>query len=126
MATLQFDWADFYKLAYTLDKGDTPPSDQALWRTVAGRSYFAAYHEGTRVARQAHGYKVPSGNSKHAALVDHLEGHHDPSVRALGAALRQLKELRQYADYQALMFSQANARRSVKLAHTFLDRLKVL
>ena len=90
---------DFLTLASCLVAG----ADEASWRTAVSRAYYAAFH----VARQLMndlGFTVPYADRAHGYLWLRLQNSGEPSVVQAGADLKDLRGLRNKADYD-LSFS---------------------
>lgn len=70
-------------------------------RAAISRAYYAAFHQARTVAEAA-GYRFVrgAGRGMHAHLIDHFEVAPDARLRGMGRLLRNLKRLREDADYR--------------------------
>jgi uncharacterized protein (UPF0332 family) len=111
---------DFLDLAAALITG----AHEAEWRSAVSRGYYAVFHVARTLLRQC-GFMVPKGDQAHAYLWLRLSNSGHPDVDQAGQELRELRKMRNEADYD-LDFPLAHntALGHVQLADTVFDLLE--
>lgn len=71
---------------------------EADWRSAVSRAYYAAFHVGQRLLRQC-GFHVPQAEHAHGYVWLRLCNAGHPDVRQSGFRLKDLRQLRNWADY---------------------------
>lgn len=79
-------------------KALTVPTGEGRYRTIAGRSYYAAYKATCRALCGKFGF-APDSYFPHETLSIALATHNDPDVREVGTNLNTLRLKRTHADY---------------------------
>jgi hypothetical protein len=91
----------FLAVAKKLSNGETVPAGEGRNRTIAGRSYYAAYLATCEAMRRTHGFP-PDAGFPHEALCQALRGRDvDLKVRAFGTMLDSMRLNRIHADYKS-------------------------
>jgi uncharacterized protein (UPF0332 family) len=88
------DETGFLELADELSTG----SRQADWRSAVSRAYYAAFHKARSTLRQG-GFRVPDGEQAHGYLWLRLSNSGHPDVVNAGDDLKNLRRIRNWADY---------------------------
>ncbi len=88
------DETGFLALADELSTG----SRQADWRSAISRAYYAAFHKVRGILLQG-GFRVPGSERTHAYLWLRLSNSGHPDVSNAGVYLKQLRRIRNEADY---------------------------
>ncbi len=68
------------------------------WRSAASRAYYATFHVARNLLWQAR-FQVPYGDQCHTYLYFRLYNCGDPTIKVAAARLRDLRSLRNRADY---------------------------
>ena len=103
---------DFLQAARELNNQQSVAHPEARARTVAGRSYYAAFLATRQTIR--HAYGDPSFDVDHYVLCRRLRGDQDTHVSQIGVRLDGLRRLRTRSDYRlARTVSQSDAIKSV-------------
>ena len=95
MASMQFDWREYFRLAENLAKG----SDEAALRSAISRTYYYCYHLALQRA-QANSYERIPGEPSHIQLWRQFSGNPEPVCQQLAEIGKRLKEKRERADYE--------------------------
>jgi uncharacterized protein (UPF0332 family) len=85
---------DFLDVADALIEG----ASEAEWRSAVSRAYYAAFHIARQLLRQC-GFRVPDGEQAHAYLWLRLSNCGHPDIQNTGRELRELRTVRNWADY---------------------------
>ena len=85
---------DILDVAWDLLSGST----EAEWRAAISRAYFAAFHAARNLLRDV-SFEVPRGERAHGYLWLRLSNSADAVVDHQGAQLRELRHMRNWADY---------------------------
>jgi uncharacterized protein (UPF0332 family) len=88
------DETGFLEVADELSTG----SREADWRSAISRAYYAAFHKGRTLLRQA-GFRVPRAERAHAYVWLRLSNSGHLDVNKVGDDLNGLRSLRNCADY---------------------------
>lgn len=113
------NFRDFLTLAATLAAGST----EAEWRSAVSRAYYAAFHVGSDLFRGL-GFTVPRADRAHAYLWLRLANCGHPDVRNAGVNMNQLRQERNWADYDAhRRMTQAATAKDVQTAEEIVRTL---
>src|SRR5262249_25109038 len=93
------NFRDFLTVAAALAAGST----EADWRSAVSRAYYAAFHVGCDLLRDLR-FSVPNSERAHAYLWFRLSNSGHSDVRNAGLDLRNLRQERARADYDAHRF----------------------
>ncbi len=96
---MSFDWRQYLELAqYMKTNVEQFPDEEACYRTVASRAYYAVYRLTRNYVEDADGISF----SGHQDLQDHLKKnpHHKARCR-IGNQFKALHQIRQKADYES-------------------------
>ena len=97
---------------------------EEAWRTAAGRAYYAVFHGARDLLGQAE-FEVPTSERAHAYLWLRLENSAHPDIESAGARLKELRTMRNWADYDLNQpFAHAQATGQVLAALGVLDILE--
>ena len=85
---------DFMDVADVLITG----AHEAEWRSAVSRGYYSAFHA-ARILLRTCGFAVPEADQAHAYLWLRLANSGHPDVMQAGNELRELRRIRNWADY---------------------------
>lgn len=86
---------ELLEAAKALGRGDS----EVDWRNAASRAYYAARHRCLPIG-QSVGLLVQPRRGMHQQLIDVLTEHPNRTLKSLGYALKQCRDLRVKADYR--------------------------
>ena len=96
---MSFDWSSYLTLAeYMNTKAGESPNQEACYRSVVSRAYYAAFCLTRNYVRDSEG--VAFGGNDHRALQDYLISRPHKPKKKLGNQLRILHQHRIKADYE--------------------------
>jgi uncharacterized protein (UPF0332 family) len=125
---MSFAWQDYLTLAEALLQARTTLApEEACCRTAISRAYYAVYNIACTRAQTHEGLQLPATGDAHQRVIMHYFRGPSPLHRAIGDSLRQLRSVRNRADYDA-QFDQAVARAGfvVQRARTLMTQLQAL
>lgn len=106
-----FDWREYLALAHRLFE-NPPQPQEAAWRTVASRAYYAAFHRCRLVLPERERGAVKPGS--HRDLLRALR--RQPETHAAADTINRLLRLRVHADYEPAPFPREHAELALLLA----------
>ncbi len=125
---MSFAWLDYLTLAEALlQTRTTLAPEEACCRAAISRAYYAVYHVARTHAQEQEGLQLPATGDAHQRVIMHYFRGPSPLHRAIGDSLRQLRSVRNRADYDD-QFDQAVARAgfTVQRARTLMTQLQAL
>jgi uncharacterized protein (UPF0332 family) len=124
---MSFDWTALLTLAEYMNKNASEfPDEEACYRTVISRAYYATYCLSRNFCKAVDGFT--SYGDDHKKLQNHLLTHPDKKRRRLGNRLNMLHEDRKTADYDNDLgeLPRNKASKALKQARTIVESLKQL
>ena len=125
---MSFAWLDYLTLAEALLQARTTLApEEACCRAAISRAYYAVYNVARTRAREHEGLQLPAIGDAHQRVIMHYFRGPSPLHRAIGDSLRQLRSVRNRADYDD-QFDQAVARAqfAVRRARQVVVQLQAL
>jgi uncharacterized protein (UPF0332 family) len=127
---MSFDWNEFLKVARGLagEENAAIPSEEAKWRTVINRAYYAAFNQARWHLRyKDYDRNIPQDGSGHEYVKSRFRSHPDEDYKKIGWELNRLHTARKRADYddRNADFS-IEARLAIKSAGTIISMLEKL
>jgi uncharacterized protein (UPF0332 family) len=99
---------------------------EEAWRTAASRAYYAVFHAAAELLDHAD-FEVPNADTAHAYLWLRLQNSGHPDVIAAGVELKELRAMRNEADYDRHVdFTHGQATAQVLTAFRILDLLEAV
>ena len=108
---------ELLEAAKTIGRGDA----EVDWRNAASRAYYAAWHRCVPIGRSVGIFAQPRG--MHQQLIDTLMENRDMTLKSLGYALKQCRDLRIKADYRIeIDFPSRSARIALSQSEKILNK----
>lgn len=125
---MSFDWLDYVTLAEALVQARTTfAPEEACCRAAISRAYYAVYGAARTRAREQEGLQLPATGDAHQRVIAHYFQGPSPLHRAIGDTLRQLRSVRNRADYDdQLDRPAARAAFAVRRARQVVAQLQAL
>jgi len=125
---MSFAWLDYLTLAEALLQARTTLApEEACCRAAISRAYYAVYGAARTRARDQEGLQLPATGDAHQRVITHYFQGPSPLHRAIGDTLRQLRSVRNRADYDdQLDRPVARAAFAVQRARTIMAQLQAL
>jgi uncharacterized protein (UPF0332 family) len=124
---VSFEWADFYTLAAQLHANPPDGLQEAVFRTVIGRAYYAAFCAARDFAHHSDNLAITRGGPDHELVKRHFRDDRDDTRHKIGVWLGRLMNNRAEADYKAeAAITKATADQSLALSKNVLDALSSL
>jgi uncharacterized protein (UPF0332 family) len=125
---MSFAWFDHFALAEALLQGRTTLApEEACCRAAISRAYYAVYGVARTRAREQEGLQLPATGDAHQRVIAHYFQGPSPLHRAIGDTLRQLRSVRNRADYDdQLDRPVARAAFAVRRARQVVTQLQAL
>ena len=97
---MSFAWSDYLALAEALLQARTTfAPEEACRRAAISRAYYAVYGAARTRAREQEGLQLQATGDAHQRVIAHYFQGPSPLHRAIGDNLRQLRSVRNRADY---------------------------
>ena len=127
---MSYDWADFLKLAASLESApDSPGPREAALRSAASRAYYAAFHHALDHAIKE-GFSPAYTGDDHKRVQAHFRRYSPPSKarRKIAQELDRLLAERHKADYRNVIGKRpaSLASHALGMATRIIDNLKSL
>jgi uncharacterized protein (UPF0332 family) len=123
---MSFDWRQYFQLArYMSEHASDYPDEEACYRTVVSRAYYAVYRLARDYVYNADGKDI----DVHQVLQKYLKQNRNNKLRyRIGNQLKDLHQLRKKADYESdLRTLPVNiAKQAMSYAQRILDNLDEL
>ena len=125
---MSFAWLDYLTLAEALLQARTTfAPEEACCRAAISRAYYAVYGAAATRAREQDGLQLPTTGEAHQRVSTHYFQGPSPLHRAIGDNLRQLRSVRNRADYDdQLDRPVARAEFAVRRARQVVTQLQAL
>ena len=125
---MSFAWSDYLALAEALLQARTTfAPEEACCRAAISRAYYAVYGVARTRAREQEGLQLPATGEAHQRVIAHYFQGPSPLHRAIGDNLRQLRSVRNRADYDdQLDRPVARAEFAVRRARQVVAQLQAL
>ena len=125
---MSFPWLDYLVLAEALLQARTTLApEEACCRAAISRAYYAVYGAARPRARDQEGLQLPPAAEAHQRVITHYRQGASPLRRAIGESLRQLRSVRNRADYDdQLDRPVARAQFAVRRARQVVAQLQAL
>ena len=125
---MSFAWLDYLALAEALLQGRTTLApEEACCRAAISRAYYAVYGAARLYARDQEGLQLPATGEAHQRVITHYVRGPSPLHRAIGDNLRQLRSVRNRADYDDQIDQPvARAQFAVRRARQVMAQLQAL
>ena len=125
---MSFACLDYLTLAEALLQARTTLApEEACCRAAISRAYYAVYGAARTRAREQHGLQLPTTGEAHQRVITHYFQGPSPLHRAIGDNLRQLRSVRNRADYDdQLDRPVARAAFAVRRARQVVAQLQAL
>ncbi|MBW7876591.1 MAG: HEPN domain-containing protein [Candidatus Cloacimonetes bacterium] len=107
---MAFDWLEYLRFAEELSQFPHA-SQESYKRSVASRTYYAAYHHTKNYLIRSH----QLNGEKHEHIIQALKSHRQKDQKKVGVDLERLKNIRVRADYNPEKFDE-NLREVIKTA----------
>ena len=124
---MSFDWFSYLTLAeYMRDKVDEFPNQEATYRSVISRAYYAAFCMTRNYVREVDNTEFHGDD--HKVLQNYLKHHPHKTRKKLGSQLQDLHQHRIKADYHDNLDELAGnkASRAVILAKRIVETIAQL
>ncbi len=124
---MRFAWQEYLVLAEALLHARTTfAPEEACCRAAISRAYYAVYGLARAYAHQE-GLQLPATGEAHHLVIAHYRAGASPLHRAISDSLRQLRGIRNLADYADEIHQPvALAQRAVRRAHQVVAQLQAL
>jgi uncharacterized protein (UPF0332 family) len=117
-----FNWGEYLTLAQYLLNNDHQASQEAIYRTVVSRSYYAAFRQARDVAERRYKLKVEHGEQDHRNTIEIYRTYNREDI---SKKLWLLKKWRVSCDYESQVTGlQAIANSAIDLSQKVFDGLK--
>jgi len=125
---MSFAWLDSLTLAEALLQARTTVApEEACCRAAISRAYYAVYGVARTRAREQEGLQLPATGDAHQRVITHYFRGPSPLHRAIGDNLRQLRSVRNRADYDDQIDQPvARAQFAVRRARQVVAQLQAL
>jgi len=125
---MSFAWLDYLTLAEALLQARTTLApEEACCRAAISRAYYAVYGVARTRAREQEGLQLPATGDAHQRVITHYFRGPSPLHRAIGDNLRQLRSVRNRADYDDQIDQPvARAQFAVRRARQVVAQLQAL
>jgi uncharacterized protein (UPF0332 family) len=125
---MSFAWSEYLVLAEALLHARTTfAPEEACCRAAISRAYYAVYGAARTYAREQEGLQLPATSAAHHLVMRHYRRGARPLHRAIGDNLRQLRSVRNRADYADKLDQPVDlAVRAVQRARQVMVQLQAL
>jgi uncharacterized protein (UPF0332 family) len=125
---MSFAWQEYLVLAEALVQARTTfAAEEACCRAAISRAYYAVYGLARAYARDHEGLRLPATGEAHHLVIAHYRQGAYPLHRVISDSLRQLRSLRNLADYADEIHHPVElAMRAVRRARQVMTQLQAL
>ena len=119
---MSFNWNDYHGLAESIYGAKDLGHDEARFRTVVSRAYYAAFWTARKFACEVDGQDF-SRASVHQAVKNYFKAHTDPKRKSIGNRLDKARDARVNADYEESECTSRKAEITLKVTKQVLDSI---